>query len=210
MRSKEPRVGVMASGNGSNLQALIDATHSEALEADIDVVISNREEAYCLQRARNAGIQALAVSLVHPAGAEERIDFEERLLQVLRPRRLDLIVLAGWMLVLSENFLRSCSCPCLNLHPALLEPEDDSFPVLRGAHAVREALRLRLPYTGVSVHRVTPEVDAGPVVMSEIVPIQTGDTETSLYDRVKAVEHRLLPLAVQSFLSQSPVGGVHA
>jgi phosphoribosylglycinamide formyltransferase-1 len=123
-----------------------------------------------------------------------------------------LIVLAGWMRVLSAGFLERCRCPMLNVHPALLPMEGSPLdvPVLRGAHAVRDALELGLPYTGVSVHEVTAEVDAGPVVRREVVPILANDDEHSLYGRIKAVEHRLLIEAITTVLVTNVYGGVHA
>jgi phosphoribosylglycinamide formyltransferase-1 len=137
---------------------------------------------------------------------------EAALLDLLTPVDADLIVLAGWMLVLSADFLERCRCPMLNVHPALLPMEGSPLdvPVLRGAHAVRDALELGLPYTGVSVHEVTAEVDAGPVVTREVVPILINDDEHSLYRRIKAVEHRLLVEAVSAVLVSTLYGGVHA
>jgi phosphoribosylglycinamide formyltransferase-1 len=138
---------------------------------------------------------------------------EEQVLGLLVSYGVDLVVLAGWMLVLSEEFLHRCPFPLLNVHPALLPLQSqagEGMPILRGAHAVRDALALGLDRTGVSVHLVTPDVDAGPVVLREEVPIVPGDTEDTLYRRIKIVEHRLLPRAAQSVLSLSSFGGVHA
>lgn len=195
-----PRIGVLASGSGSNLQALIDAS----IEAEIAVVVSNRADAYCLERARVAGIPAVPLAFSARRSPEERRRYEDELLAVLRPFHLDLIVMAGWMLILSGEFLGRCGCPLINVHPALLEPEASNFPILRGARCVRDALKLGLLYTGVSVHHVIPEVDAGTVIAAEIVQIQPGDTEQSLYDRIKTVEHGLLPAAVEALLKSPP------
>ena len=207
-----PRVGVLASGNGSNLQALID--NRDLFGYQIDVVVSSRANAYCLVRAKAARIPAIQLPYSATGASRERgsakgvrdaanrlhspsrRDYEHTLLDALEGFELDLIVLAGWMLILSGEFLARVKCPVINVHPSLLEPDDPGFPVLRGARCVRDALSLQLPYTGVSVHHVIPEVDAGSVIVSEIVQIIDGDTEDSLYDRVKKVEHRLLPQAV--------------
>lgn len=201
-----PRIGVLASGAGSNLQALLDAQRSGRLAAEIAVVVSHNPEAGALVSARTANILAVTVPLVRRGDPALRQRHEERLLTTLAPYHLDLVVLAGWMLILSADFLARCGCPLINVHPALL----DQPPAIRGAHAVRDALALGVPYTGVSVHLVTPEVDAGPVLLSQPVTILSGDTETSLYDRIKTVEHHLLPQAVQSFLHPVPSGGIHA
>jgi phosphoribosylamine--glycine ligase len=198
--SRKPRIGVLASGEGSNLQAVIDACNQGAVDAEIAVVASHNPRARALLRAERDGIPSFAVPLNDRRDPAARRRHEERLLEILVPFDLDLLVLAGWMLILSADFLGSCRFPVINVHPALLDPV--SVPILRGAHAVRDALALGLPYTGVSVHLVTPEVDAGPVIVSEPVEIRTDDTEVSLYGRIKTVEHRLLPQAIHMVLTQ--------
>jgi len=207
-RRRTHRIGVLVSGEGSNLQALLDAFGNGSLDAEVAVVVSHRAEARALRRAEDAGVPAYALPLENRRDPDARRRHEKDLLRVLARFDLDLVVLAGWMLILSPTFLAACPYPLVNIHPALLD--DPDLPVLRGAHAVRDALTLGLPYTGVSVHRVTAEVDAGPVILREPVHIEPGDDETSLYRRVKAVEHRLLPRAVQTVLSSLYPGGVHA
>ena len=211
-------IAVLASGEGTNLQALLDACNGGELNAAIAVVVSNNPEARALERARRAGVPAIALPLEDrrdgleptqgvPGRPMARREHEQQLLEALRPFDPDLIVLAGWMLILSREFLEQCSCPLINVHPALLpmdEYDDLEIPALRGAHAVRDALRLGLPYTGVSIHYVTPEVDAGPLVLRKRVSIEPDDDEESLYRRIKAVEHRLLPQAVQAVLRSDP------
>jgi len=212
-RGEEGRIGVLASGAGTNLQALLDASAAGSLEATIAVVISNHPTAEALQRARRHRVPVLSIPLTDRRDPAARRWFEDQLLAALAPYHLDLIVLAGWMLVLSGRFLERCGCPLLNVHPALLPmpgAETLDVPILRGAHAVRDALALGLPYTGVSVHHVTPEVDAGPVLCRETVPILPNDDEESLHRRVKVVEHRVLPEAVQAVLLSLSIGGIHA
>jgi phosphoribosylamine--glycine ligase len=204
----KPRIAVLASGNGSNLQALIDARRVGNLDVEIVAVISHNPHAGSLRRARSAGIPAFALTLPGRRDPRARADLEQRLLDLLAPFQPDLLVLAGWMLILSADFLDRCGCPAINVHPALLDPADG--PVLRGMHAVRDALAHRLPYTGVTVHRVTADVDAGPILLCQRVPILPEDTEDSLYARIKPVEHRLLVDAVQMMLHSAPLGGVHA
>jgi len=212
-RGERGRIGVLASGAGTNLQALLDASAAGSLEATIAVVISNHPTAEALQRARRHRVPVLSIPLTDRRDPAARRWFEDQLLAALAPYHLDLIVLAGWMLVLSGRFLERCGCPLLNVHPALLPmpgAETLDVPILRGAHAVRDALALGLPYTGVSVHHVTPEVDAGPVLCRETVPILPNDDEESLHRRVKVVEHRVLPEAVQAVLLSLSIGGIHA
>jgi phosphoribosylamine---glycine ligase len=200
-----PRLAVLASGEGSNLQALIDACSTGVLGARIAGVISHSPRAPALARARRAGIPAAYIPITSRRDAGARRKHEEVLLRTLTTLEPDLIVLAGWMLVLSPVFLAQCPCPILNVHPALLSvagaPLD--IPVLQGAHAVRDALQLGLPYTGVSVHRVTEDVDGGPVLRREPVDILPGDDECSLHSRLKMVEHRLLIESVRELLDSS-------
>jgi len=208
-----PRIGVLASGAGTNLQALLDASDNGSLDAEIAVVVSNHPTSGALQRAARRGIPALCIPLTDRRDLAARSQFEDQLLAALTPYRLDLVVLAGWMLVLSSTFLERCGCPLLNVHPALLPIPDGEtldIPFLRGAHAVQDALALGLPYTGVSVHHVTPEVDTGPVIRRETVPILPNDDEESLHRRIKVVEHRVLPEAIKAVLLSLCVGGIHA
>ena len=209
-----PRCGmvVLASGEGSNLQAIIDACAAGELDAEIRLVVSHTPDAGALRRAREAGIATATVPLADRRDPLARQAHEASLLRIVSEISPDLIVLAGWMLVLSADFLQRCQCRLLNVHPALLPVSGAPLdvPVLRGTHAVRDALRLRLPYTGVSVHDVTAEVDSGPVVAREVVPIMPTDDEQSLYGRIKAVEHRLLIEAIAAVQQPTFHGGVHA
>lgn len=212
-RGERGRIAVLASGTGTNLQALLDASADGSLDATIAVVISNHPRAGALERASRSDVPVLSIPLIDRRDPAARQRFEDQLLAALAPYHLDLIVLAGWMLVLSGEFLERCGCPLLNVHPALLPmpgAETLDVPILRGAHAVRDALALGLPYTGVSVHHVTPEVDAGPVICRETVPILSNDDQESLHRRMKVVEHRVLPEAVQAVLLSLSIGGIHA
>lgn len=198
------RIVVLASGAGSNLQALLDAVTAGELEANVVAVISDRADAGALRRAEHAGIPAVAVPLCDRRSVAARTAFEHRLADVIDTFAPDLLVLAGWMLILGQPVLERFPGRVINVHPALLPdgPEDEvtsscgPVPVLRGAHAVRDALRLGLPLTGATVHVVTSVVDTGPVVLREEVPILEGDDQARLHERIKSVEHRLLPRAV--------------
>jgi phosphoribosylamine--glycine ligase len=206
-----PRIGVLASGEGSNLQALLDAVEAGEIGAEVAVVVSSHAPAGTLARARQHGVPAIAVPLPPPRRDRcSRLEYDRRLLDHLLPFDLDLLVLAGWMYVLSPEFLNQCPCPVINVHPSLLtadgsselEVDGTAVPVLRGLKAVSRAVALGLTSTGVTVHRVTPEVDVGPIIQQEPVPVLSGDCEESLYQRIKPVEHRLLVSAVQAMLSE--------
>jgi len=200
-RTEPYRVAVLLSGSGSNLQALLDAQAQGMLGAEIVLVAGDRADAYGLQRALRHGVATAFVPLHHPRDSAVRAEWERRLADVTAAFTPDLIVLAGFMRVLSSVFLDRFPNRVINQHPALL-PDDggDTFvtsrgiviPVLRGAHVVAAALRLGLPITGCTIHRVTPAVDDGPVLARAEVPVLPADDETALHERIKAVERRLI------------------
>lgn len=198
-------IAVLLSGGGSNLQALIDARDAGELGAEIGLVVSDRAEAGGLQRALGRRIPAAYVPLAPTGGdattrAAVRGAWERRLIGVIRSFDPDLVVLSGFMRVLSAAFLDQIGSPVINQHPALLPDGGDTVttsdgrvvPALRGAHVVADALRLGLEVSGCTVHRVTPAVDDGPVLARAEVPVLPGDDEAALHERIKAQERRLL------------------
>lgn len=205
------RLGVLVSGSGSNLQALIDAIESHELpRVEIALVVSNNAHAYGVQRALRHALPVVYLSWSGKRGAESGAEMsgcEQRLTALLELFEVNLIVLAGWMRILSGPFLERFPERVINLHPALLPDDVDSdtyvtrsgevIPVFRGLHAVRQALAAGVSVTGSTVHYVTPEVDAGPVICREEVAIAPDDSEESLHERLKTVEHRLIVAAVQ-------------
>jgi phosphoribosylglycinamide formyltransferase-1 len=219
------RLGVLISGSGSNLQALIDAIDDYQLPGvEIALVVSNKADAYGLQRAlkhrlptiylprsqRTVGTQFIAPEITVPKPTMS--ESESRLTTLLHLFEVDLVVLAGWMRILSAAFLEQFPRRVINIHPALL-PDDGTgstfttkngtqIPVFRGLHAVQQALDAGVKITGSCVHFVTPEVDAGPVICREEVAIEEGDTEETLHERLKIVEHRLIVKAVRAVLNE--------
>ena len=194
--SKPSRLVVLISGNGSNLQAILDACASGELSASVVSVISNKADAYGLARARNAGIEATYFAKVEN---ESRHDYDTRLADEVTSRQPDYIILAGWMRILTSAFLDYFPNRVINLHPAL----PDTFP---GMHAIEHAYeayqRGEIQHTGVIVHLVPDEgVDNGPVLATEIVPIHPTDTLESLEVRVHEAEHRLLVETLKSIIA---------
>ncbi len=184
------RLAILISGNGSNLQAIIDAMQSGRLAAQISVVVSNRPNAYGLVRAERAGITTLYVPLgSHGEAGYTREEYDRDLAGQVAGFKPDLVVLAGWMHVLSPAFLTEFPGKVINLHPAL----PGQFA---GTHAIEKAYAAfqqgEICQTGVMVHWVVPTVDAGPVIASEEVPIHPDDTLDDLEARVHVAEHRLL------------------
>jgi phosphoribosylglycinamide formyltransferase-1 len=208
---KTYRIAVLLSGSGTNLQALIDARSMGALPAEIALVLSDRADAYGVQRALNNTIPVAFVPLNRPRHAPSRSAWELQLADLLNLFAPDLVLLSGFMRVLSARFLERCHAPVINQHPALLPDGSGdtvtingiSIPALRGAHVVGDALRLGLPITGCSIHRATPIVDDGPILARAVVPILPGDDEAALHERIKAEERRLIVEVVSQLASSA-------
>lgn len=191
------RIGVLASGSGSNLQALLDATREGRIDGSVAVVIANVPEARALERARVAGVPA---ELLPSKGVADRAAYDREIVARLQARRVDLVCLAGWMRLVTPSFLESFGpgdathgCPrVMNVHPALLP----SFP---GLHAQRQALEYGVRFSGCTVHFVDAGTDTGPIIVQAAVPVLPGDDEASLSARILVEEHRVYPLAVQWF-----------
>jgi phosphoribosylglycinamide formyltransferase-1 len=183
-------LGVLISGRGSNLQAIIDAIDAGELDATIAVVISNRPGAAGLERARAAGIPT--VVLDHKA-YPTRADYDRALVAELRRRQVGLVCLAGFMRLLGPEFVAAFPDAILNIHPALL-------PAFPGLEAQRQAWEHGVKVSGVTVHFVTTELDAGPIVMQAAVPVLDHDTADTLAARILVQEHRLYPAAIRVVL----------
>lgn len=183
------RIVVLISGNGSNLQAIINACQQGTLDAEVVAVISNKVGAYGLQRAEQAGI--LQDTLEHTQ-FDNREAFDQALMQRIDSYLPGLVVLAGFMRILTNRFVQHYSGRMLNIHPSLL-------PKYPGLNTHRRALEAGDKIHGASVHFVTSELDGGPVVLQAEVPVLEGDDEQTLAERVLAAEHKIYPKAIQWF-----------
>lgn len=180
-------VAVFCSGQGTNLQALLDAERAGRLGARIALVVSDRPDARALERAKRAGVEA---RYINPKQFSTRAEYERALISALEARDVRFVCLAGFMRILSPVFVGHYPHRILNVHPALL-------PAFPGAHAVRDALRWGAKMTGVTIHFVDAEVDHGPILLQEAVPVRAADTEASVVARIHRAEHRLYPQAVR-------------
>ncbi|NLT95640.1 MAG: phosphoribosylglycinamide formyltransferase [Clostridia bacterium] len=184
------RLAVLASGRGSNLQALINAIKERKLEAEIAVVISDNPCAQALSRAKEHGI---------PAFTAERKDFQTRelfeqfILDKVREYKCDLVCLAGFMRILSPYFINNSPVKIINIHPSLL-------PAFPGLHAQKQALDYGVKYSGCTVHFVDEGTDSGPIILQAVVPVYDADTEETLAERILNEEHRIYPEAVKLVL----------
>lgn len=184
------KLGIMISGSGTNLQAIIDACENGYLDARPTVVISNIESAFGLERAKKHGIKAI---FIDPKEHSSRQSYDSQTLEVLKDNMVDLVVHAGYMRLIGEPLLSAYSTRTMNIHPSLLP----SFP---GMTAIKDAYEYGAKITGVTVHFIDAGVDTGPVILQEAVPVQEDDTLDDLEAKVHAVEYRLYPRAIKLFI----------
>ena len=183
------RVGVLASGRGSNLRAILSGVEARRIRAEVVVVLSDRSGAGALDIARDHGVEALVLDPTPHPGRE---GYDRALIALLEERRVGLVCLAGYMRILSPVFVRHFEGRLLNIHPALL-------PAFPGLHAQRQALEHGVRIAGATVHFVDEGVDTGPIVLQAAVPVRQDDTEATLSDRILAEEHRIYPEAIRLF-----------
>ena len=188
-----PRIGVLISGRGSNLQAIIDAIAAGRLNAEVAVVISNRSDAVGLERARKAGVETLVLDHQDRAKYSTREDYDRELVRQLKVRQIRLVCLAGFMRLLSPAFVESFPNAIVNVHPSLL-------PAFPGINAQYQAWEHGVKFTGVTVHLVTAELDGGPIILQQAVPVADADDADALAARILEQEHELYPRAIQIVL----------
>ncbi len=191
------RLGILISGRGSNLKAIIDAVRSDRLDAEIAVVISNRPGAAGLERARAAGIECLSVD---HREFSSRVAFDAEVAAELKTRDVGLVCLAGFMRMLSGEFVRAFPGAILNIHPSLL-------PAFPGLEAHRQALDYGVKISGVTVHLVDEQLDHGPIVLQASVPVRDDDTPATLAERILAEEHAIYPRAIAIMLDGAVLDG---
>ena len=183
------KIGVIASGRGSNLQAIIDNIKSGKLEAQINVVICDKADAYALERARQAGIPAVSILRADYA---DKAAFEQAIIDCLKVYNVHLVVLAGFMRIISTDFIRQFPNRIINVHPALLP----SFP---GLHAQRQAVEYGAKLSGCTVHFVDEGMDTGPIIMQKAVEVVDTDDEDTLSDKILVCEHEIYSKVLQLY-----------
>lgn len=183
-------LAIFVSGNGTNLQAIIDAASRGEIKAKIALVVCNEEEAFALKRSEKAGIKSFVLS--HKK-FESREDYDREVVKELKKHDIGLVVLAGFMRLLSPYFIKEYKNRIMNIHPSLL-------PSFKGVRAIKDAFESGAGETGVTVHFVDEKLDHGPVVLQEAVRIEKNDTLETLEEKIHAVEHKLYPKAVRLFV----------
>ncbi|MFH0840109.1 MAG: phosphoribosylglycinamide formyltransferase [Candidatus Omnitrophota bacterium] len=183
-------IAVFVSGNGTNLQAIIDAVKKGYIKARIALVVSDNKEAYALKRAQKAGIETITLDARDFASKE---DFDKEIIKNLKKRDIELVTLAGYMRLLTPYFIKEYRNRILNVHPALL-------PSFKGKNGVKDALDYGVKVTGPTVHFVTEDIDRGPIVSQAVVSIKDDDTENSLRERIHEEEHKIYTKAIKDFI----------
>ena len=190
MSSANKKLGILLSGRGSNFLAIADSIAAEGFRADIAVVISNRADAPGIAAARERGLHALVIE----ANGRKRAEHDAEIIAALREHQVDLVCLAGYMRLLSPEFVRAFPQRILNIHPSLL-------PAFPGLDAQKQALEYGVQYSGCTVHFVDEELDHGVIILQRAVPVLPGDDEAALSARILAEEHRAYPEAIARVLS---------
>ena len=184
-------LAVFASGRGSNFSAIAKAVEQGQIKARLKVLVCDQPEAPVIKRAQILGVR---VVLVKREDFPSRLDFEAAIIQRLKNYKIDLIVLAGFMRLLSPDFVKRYRNRIMNIHPSLL-------PVFKGAHAIRDAFDSGVDSTGVTVHFIDEEIDHGPIILQQKIKIRNKDTLASLEKRIHLLEHKLYPQAIKLFIN---------
>jgi phosphoribosylglycinamide formyltransferase 1 len=187
MGSREFKLGVLVSGNGTNLQAIIDQIGSGALTAKIPLVISNVKDAFALERARKNGIETV---FIDPKSFPGKDEYDLAMVDLLKAKSVDLICLAGFMRILGKEFIQAFAGKIINIHPSLL-------PAFPGLHPQKQALDHGVKFSGCTVHYVDEGIDSGPIILQSVVPVYDSDDEEELSRRILEQEHLLYPRAIQ-------------
>lgn len=187
--SKKIRLGVLISGRGSNLQSIIDASKKGAIDAEIAIVISDKKDAYGLVRAKENDIPTLFLS---PKDYRNREEFDEKVVEELNKHKVDLVLLAGFMRIVTPALIEPFRDRIMNIHPALLP----SFP---GLDAQKQAFEHGVKFSGCTVHFVEEGMDEGPIIIQAVVPVMDNDTVDTLSELILKYEHKIYPIAIQLF-----------
>jgi phosphoribosylglycinamide formyltransferase-1 len=182
-------IGVLASGRGTNLQAIIEAIEDGKIDGEIKIVISDHQKACALKRAQQYLIDTHYIDFKE---FKNREDFDKEIIKTLKEKKIDLVVLAGYMRILSPYFIRAYQNKIMNIHPALL-------PSFIGLHAQKQAVEYGVKISGCTVHFVDEGIDSGPIILQKAVEVSEDDTEESLTEKILNEEHQIYPQAIQLF-----------
>ncbi|WNY23757.1 Phosphoribosylglycinamide formyltransferase [Methanimicrococcus hongohii] len=187
------KISILVSGRGTNLQSVIDAIESgEIQNAEIACVISDKKEAYALQRAEKHGIEGI---FVNPADFSSRAEYDNKVLEILKEKETDLVLLAGYLRIISDDLINEFKNKIINIHPSLL-------PSFKGLNAQKQAIEYGVKFTGCTVHFVEPDLDAGPIIMQKIIQVLEDDTPETLAERLLVEENKAYREVVKLFVDE--------
>jgi len=193
MTSEKFKLAIFVSGNGSNLQAIIDSIENDYLAAEISLVLSNVKDAYALERGKNHGLEVI---FLDPKTFPNRANYEQKIIDLLLSKSIDLICLAGFMQILGKNFIEAFSGKIINIHPSLL-------PAFPGLNVQKKALEHGAKFSGCTVHFVNEEIDGGAIILQSVVPIHDEDDIESLSKRILEQEHIIYPEAIRLIIEDN-------
>lgn len=185
-------IAVLASGNGSNFEAIAKAIKRKLIKAQLKILLTDKEKAFVRSRAKRFKVKDI---FINPKNFSSREAFDKEIIKVLKKERIDLVVLAGFMRILSPYFVKQFQNRILNIHPAVL-------PAFRGENAIERAFKSKAKITGVTVHFVDEKVDHGPIFLQDIVKITEGMSLSQLEKKIHKLEHKLYPLAIKLFIEK--------
>jgi len=184
--SPKLRIAILASGEGSNFQKLIDLSKSNTFDIDIRILITNKPDAGCISRAKESNI---SYKIINNSDYKNKDYFEEEIINTLKSNDIELVVMAGWMKIMSSKFVSIFKNKLINIHPSLL-------PSFKGSNAIKEAMSNDAKITGCSVHFVESEVDSGALIMQAALPVSDEDNLETISKKIHLLEHRILPLSI--------------
>jgi len=184
--SPKLRIAILASGEGSNFQKLIDLSKSNTFDIDIRILITNKPDAGCISRAKESNI---SYKIINNSDYKNKDYFEEEIINTLKNNDIELVVMAGWMKIMSSKFVSIFKNKLINIHPSLL-------PSFKGSNAIKEAMSNNAKITGCSVHFVESEVDSGALIMQAALPVSDEDNLETISKKIHLLEHRILPLSI--------------
>ncbi|MDP8290495.1 MAG: phosphoribosylglycinamide formyltransferase [Candidatus Susulua stagnicola] len=189
---KKKNIAVLASGNGTNFQALVEAISKQKINAKIKILITDKKNSFVRKRANNLNIKD---TFVDPNKFKSELAFDKKIIEILKKEKIDLIILAGYMKLITPFFVKNFNNKILNIHPSLL-------PAFKGVGAIRRAYEYGCKITGVTIHFIDEEIDHGPIILQETIKIEKGMSEKKLEEKVHNLEHKLYPKALKLILDK--------
>jgi len=190
--TKKKNIAVLASGNGTNFQALVKAISKQKIKAEIKILITDKKNSFVRKRARNLAIEDI---FIDPNKFKSDLDFDKKIIEILKKEKIDLIILAGYMKLITPFLIKNFNNKIINIHPSLL-------PAFKGTNSIKRAYSYGCKVTGVTIHFIDQEIDHGPIILQETIKIEKGMSEETLTKKIHNLEHKLYPQALKLILDK--------